>query len=74
MTKIVMATVAVGLLTVSSLSYAANNGGKGEKDPPTAGGTARGDGINLDGSSDDAQKCREGTAGAALCREGMKRR
>lgn len=68
-------TLAVALIIMAAPAHAANNDGRdGGRDSMKPGGVARGDGINLDGSSDDAKKCREGTAGAALCREGMNSR
>ena len=65
----IAATLAIALLSVSSLACAANNsGGKGGRDPATA-GSLKGNGLNMDGSSDDAKKCRDGTGGAALCQQ-----
>jgi len=67
--KLVIATTAA-LLAASSFAFAAdNNGGKGGKDgtDPATTGSLKGNGLNVDGSSDDAAKCRDGSAGAALC-------
>jgi len=75
--KIAIATAAA-LLAASSFAFAAdNNGSKGGKDGPNTDpattGSLKGNGLNIDGSSDDAAKCREGSAGAALCQQdGMK--
>lgn len=71
----IAATLAIALLSASSFAFAAdNNGGKGGKsgmDPSTT-GSLKGNGLNIDGSSDDAAKCRQGSAGAALCRQKRK--
>ena len=68
----IAATLAVVLFSASTFAFAAdNNGGKGGKngaDPSTT-GSLKGNGLNIDGSSDDAAKCREGDTGAALCQE-----
>ena len=68
----IAATLAVALLSASTFAFAAdNNGGKDGKngtDPATT-GSLKGNGLNIDGSSDDAEKCRDGAAGAALCDE-----
>ena len=72
--KIAIATVAA-LLAVSSMAFAADKGGKSDKNQDTtnSSGTMKGNGLNVDGSSDDAMKCRAHTAGAALCGEKMDR-
>jgi hypothetical protein len=67
----IAATIAVALLSASTFAFAADNGGEDGKngtDPATT-GSLKGNGLNIDGTSDDAEKCREGTAGAALCDE-----
>lgn len=66
-------TLAAGLLALSSVAYAGNNnnnnGGKSKGQDSTTTGSLKGNGLNEDGSSDDAMKCRAHTAGAALCGE-----
>lgn len=70
--KIAIATAAA-LLAATSFAFAADNkgGGKDGKNgtDPTTTGSLKGNGLNIDGTSDDAEKCRAGTAGAALCGE-----
>lgn len=68
--KIAIATAAA-LLAASSFALAAdNNGGKdGMKNDQTTTGSIKGNGLNKDGTSDDAQKCREHSGGGAPCQE-----
>lgn len=74
----IAATLAIALLSTSSFAYAADKGGdKGGRQGTDTSSTSRpgslkGNGLNIDGSSDDAAKCRSGKAGAALCRERKK--
>jgi hypothetical protein len=68
----IAATVAVALLSASTFAFAADNsgGGKNGNDADhTTTSSLKGNGLNIDGTSDDATKCRDGTAGAALCRQ-----
>lgn len=72
--RIAIATAAA-LLAASSFAFAAdnngnNNGGKdGMKNDQTTTGSIKGNGLNKDGTSDDAEKCREHVAGGAPCLE-----
>lgn len=71
----IAATLAVALLSTTSFAYAVDKGGdKGGKQgtETSSPGSLKGNGLNIDGSSDDAAKCRSGKAGAALCRERKK--
>ena len=66
----ISAAFAVALLCASTFAFAAQiNGGdkKNHDTDVTTTGSLKGNGLNIDGTSDDAEKCREGTAGAALC-------
>lgn len=70
------ATIAVVLLCTSTFAFAAanNGGGKNRNDTDRmTTGSLKGNGLNIDGTSDDAEKCRERTAGAALCGQQHKR-
>jgi hypothetical protein len=60
--------IAAVVMSTSSLALAGNNGGKNDSAPDReTTGSLKGNGLNIDGTSDDAAKCRERTAGAALC-------
>lgn len=60
--------IAAILVSASSQTFAGNNnGGRNNDMDRTTTGSLKGNGLNIDGTSDDAEKCREGTAGAALC-------
>jgi len=64
------ATLAIAIVCISTLAFAADNNGGGKNRNDTdrmTTGSLKGNGLNIDGTSDDAEKCRERTAGAALC-------
>jgi len=65
-------TLAAGLLAASSMAFAADNSGSKDNNgnPDTMNtGSIEKNGINKDGTIDDATKCREGTGGGAPCQE-----
>jgi hypothetical protein len=61
--------ITAALIATSSLAFAGNNNGGKNSNSSDRSMTSslKGNGLNIDGTADDAAKCRSRTAGAALC-------